>query len=408
MKAQDERPKGNGLKWRKRRTGPPVPCWFADPQAIAAGYPVKYVNLSTFVDRPKVLEERAQRLQSEMQLWMSGQRGRVLPSFDGTFGVLLDLYESDPESDFNTDLKPGVRGTYGIYIRRLRRHIGGLRIDHVDGGDLKRWFREWRFDPDGSDHLPRARTVLAVLKAAISYGESRRKPGCEEFRKVIANQEFPAPRARTFAPTATQVEAARKAAHADGAPRRALLYALVYDTTARTFDFLGQWLPLSYQKPSGVLAYGKKWVGPMWSGIDENLMLKIKPTKTEKTSEVEVTFDLSVCPMVMEELALIPPSERTGPLIIHERTGLPYNYQTFNDRWNADFKAAGMPKGMWCRDLRAGGVTEGGKAGASKDDLRKTAGHAQEKQTEKYDRDQVEAQRRTMRARAKYRAENET
>ena len=67
-----------------------------------------------------------------------------------------------------------------------------------------------------------------------------------------------------------------------------------------------------------------------------------------------------------------------------------------------------MPKGMWCRDLRAGGVTEGGKAGASKDDRRKVAGHAKEKQTEKYDRDQLAAQRRVMLARTKYRNENDT
>jgi hypothetical protein len=250
--------------------------------------------------------------------------------------------------------------------------------------------------------------VLAVLKAAISYGKSRRKPGCKEFSEVIADLEFPTPRARTFAPTAAQIEALRKAAHANGAPRRALLYALVYDTTARLFDILGQWLPLKDQKPSAILSDGKKWIGPMWSAIDENLMMKIKPTKTENTTGVEVTFDLSICPMVMEELAHIPPSGRTGPLIVHERTGLPYKYQTFNDHWKADFKAAGMPKGMWCRDLRAGGVTEGGKAGASTDDRRKVAGHAKEKMTEKYDRDQVAAHRRVMKSRTDYRAKNET
>ena len=50
----------------------------------------------------------------------------------------------------------------------------------------------------------------------------------------------------------------------------------------------------------------------------------------------------------------------------------------------------------------------GGSAGASKDDRRKVAGHAKEKQTEKYDRDQLEAFKRTMKARADYRVKNET
>ena len=407
MDKQNERPKAPGLKWRKRRTGPPVPYWFADSKAIAAGYPLKSANLSRFADQPKFLQERAERLQAEMSLWMSGQRDRALPTYDGTFGALLNLYESDPDSNYNTELKPSVQKNYGVYIRRLLGHIGKLRIDHVDGGDLKRWFRVWRFDPDGSEHLPRARMVLAVLKAAISYGVSRRKPGCKDFGEAIAEQEFPVPRPRTFAPTAAQIDAARKAAHDAGAPGRALLYALVYDTTGRSWDFLGEWLPLTYKKPSAILAYGKKWIGPHWSTIDDKMMMKIKPTKTERTTEVEVAFDLTVCPMVMQELAHIPLSERTGPLIINERTGLPYSYPAFNDGWNADFKAARMPKGMWCRDLRAGGVTEGGKAGASKDDRRKVAGHAQEKMTEKYDRDQVKAQRRVMEARVAYR-KNET
>jgi hypothetical protein len=405
MHKQDERPKAPGLKWRKRRTGRPVPYRFADKKAVAADYPVKSANLSAFADRPVMLVERCQRLQAEMLRWMSGERGTTL-HFDGTFRSLFELYEREPESSYR-ELKPAVRETYNVYVRRLREHLGNLRLDQVDGRDVKRWFAVWRTDPDGSDHLPRARTVLAVLKAAISFGVTCRYSSCAEFQAVMRQIEFPSPRSRTFAPTAAQIEAARKAAHAAGHPRRALLYALVYDTTGRAFDFLGQWLPIFYKKPSSVLAYGKKWIGPQWSAIDDNLMLTIRPTKTENTTAVEVTFDLSVCPMVMQELAQIPESGRNGPIIINESTRLPYIYQTFRLGWNADFEAAGMPKGMWCRDLRAGGVTEGGKAGASKDDRRKVAGHAKEKQTEQYDRDQVEAFRRTMKSRADYRTKND-
>jgi hypothetical protein len=249
--------------------------------------------------------------------------------------------------------------------------------------------------------------VLAVLKAAISFGISCRYQGCAEFQMVMRQIEFPLPRSRTFAPTAEQIKAARKAAHAAGRPSRALLYALIFDTTGREFDFLGEWLPMSYTKPSAILARGQKWVGPQWSAIDQNLMMTIKPTKTEGSTEVEVTFDLSVCPMVMEELAQIPAEKRKGPLIVNDRTGLPYRYPNFRKGWKADFRAAGMPKGMWCRDLRAGGITEGGKAGVSIDDRRKIAGHAKPKTTEGYDRDQVAAQRRSMKSRTDYRDKND-
>lgn len=400
----NDRPKSSGLKWRERRTGPPVPYWFADPKAIASGYPVKSANLSAFADRPAILLERCQRLQSEMMLWLSGKRdSNSRPRFDGTFRSLIYIYESDAESTYNARIKPGVRRTYSFYVKRLISHIGDLRIDLQNGRDVKRWFAQWRTDPDGSDHLARANTVLSVLKAAVSWGVACRLPGCRDFQAVLSELRFPKPKPRTFAPTAQQIEAARKAAHAAGNPGRALLYALVYDTTGRTFDFLGQWVPMSDKKPSAILHRGEKWIGPHWSAIDENMLLTIKPTKTEDTTEVEVTFDLSVCPMVMEELAGIPAESRNGALVINETTGLPYKYQTFLEAWNQDFAAAGLPKGMWCRDLRAGGVTEGGKAGVSKDDQRKVAGHAKEKQTEKYDRDKVEAFRRTMKSRADYR-----
>jgi hypothetical protein len=403
---KDQRPKSPGLKWRERRTGPPVPYWFADKKAVDAGSPVKSANLSTFADNPAKLIERAERLQSELLLWQSGVK-EVKSRFDGTFKSLLYLYESDPESSFR-EKKRGVQDTYSVYVRRLIKHIGALRIDAVDGRDVRRWFLIWRTDPDESDHLPRARMVLAVLKAAISFGVICRYAGCKAFQDVLYQLEFDTVKPRNFAPTAGQIEAARKAAHAAGASHRALLYALIYDTTGREFDFLGEWLKLSDKKPSALIHYGKKWVGPMWSAIDENLIMTIKPTKTEDNTEVEVTYDLSVCPMVMQELANIDASLRHGPLIINPSTGLPYIYATFRLAWNADFEAAKMPEGMWCRDLRAGGVTEGGKSGASLEDRRKVAGHAKARQTEKYDRDGVEAFRRTMQSRTDYRTKNAT
>ncbi|MGF6309477.1 hypothetical protein ABIB82_003925 [Bradyrhizobium sp. i1.8.4] len=145
-----------------------------------------------------------------------------------------------------------------------------------------------------------------------------------------------------------------------------------------------------------MLGYGMKWIGPTWAAIDSNLILaKVKPTNTEDTSEVTVSFDLSACPMICEELDHVPQAKRKGPLILNKDTGLPYSRHTFQNSWKGDFKAAGLPKGIWNRDLRASGIT----AGASKDDRRKLAGHTKEETTEIYDRDQVEAHRRVMQAR---------
>lgn len=365
---------------------------------------MKSANLSEYADDAARLIERCQRLQAELLQWMSGDAGTAI-KFDGTFGALINIYETDSESPYQK-LKRGVRKSYDTYIVRLKKHIGSRRINNSDGRDVKRWFAEWRADPDGTDHLPRARFVLAVLKAAVSFGIVCRLDGCRDFKAVLGELEFEAPANRTWAPTAEQVIAARNAAHAAGAPSRALVYALQFEATLRQWDVIGQWVPISDPRPSAVLHRGKKWIGPMWSAINDNMILKVKPTKTENTTAVEVAFDLSACPMVMEELAKIPSNKRTGPLIVNEFTKRPYSENSFEYGWKADFKAAGLPAGLWNRDLRAGGVTEGGKAGASKDDRRKVAGHAREETTEIYDRDQIEAHRRVMKSRAAYRKQN--
>jgi hypothetical protein len=151
-----------------------------------------------------------------------------------------------------------------------------------------------------------------------------------------------------------------------------------------------------------------KWIGPRWSDIDTDFVLSIKPTKTEDTTEVEIAYDLSVCPMVMEELALIGEAKRTGPLVLNPSTGLPYRPDAFHDGWRKDYALAGIPKEVWNRDARAGGITEGKLSGASRDDQRRLAGHSKEEQTDDYERLTVDldAHRKVMAARKLFREQN--
>jgi len=400
--SQDERPQGPGLKWKKRRRGVSVPYWYASATAegkaaLERGYPVKSANLGKLP--VSEIGPRCERLQTEVRHWL-GNTPRIKPAFDGTFGSLMTIYETDSESTFHA-LKPGVQQSYRVYIPRLRSQLAEVRIDDCDGTDLKRWFREWRVGDDGKDRLPRACFVLAVLKAALAFGGMRRLKGVGDFKVAIEDLEFPRPKRRTYAPDAAQVIAAREAAHAAGAPERALVYSLIFETTGREFDFIGTWLPMWAPQKSTIHDGNKKWIGPLWSAINENGILRFTPTKTEDSTGVEVIFDLSACPMVQEDLARI--KDRSGPLIVNPATRLPYRYPSFNEGWHADFKAAEIPKGVWCRDLRAGGVTEGDQSGASRDDRRKLAGHAKEETTMVYERDMLAAHRRTMAARTSHR-----
>jgi len=305
MDTRQKRPQSPGLKWRDRKGGA-VPYWFADSAAIKAGYPVKGANLSHLASNAEMLIARAQRLQAEMLRWVSGDRGTP-PRFDGTFKSLLEIYPTDPESTYNTKIKKHTAQSYATYIRKMTDHIGARRVDECDGRDVRRWFKQWR----ETSGLGAARMALAVLKAAVSFGVVCRTRGCAEFQAILGEMEFEAMPSRTQAPTADQIVAIRKAAHAAGRPLAALCYAVQFETTLRQWDVIGQWFDLDDPRPSAVLAYGKKWIGPTWAAIDNNLiMAKVKPTKTEDTTEITVSFDLSVCPMVCEELAQIPLERR--------------------------------------------------------------------------------------------------
>jgi hypothetical protein len=332
--------------------------WCADPRAIKAGYPVKTVNLTALAHQPDLMVKRAERLQLEMNLW---QRQSKMPErrFDGTFKFLLELYQSDQKSPFNTSIKPDTRRVYTIYLRKLIKHIGGLSIAASDGRDVLEWFSEWRVGVGGKDQLPAARMALAVLEAAVSFGVVCRIAGVRDFQVVLSELSFEAPKPRKHASTAAQVIAARRAAHANGAPSRALVYALQFETTARQRDWIGSWVPLSDPRISDFTEGNTKWIGPRWSDVDDDMVLSIKPSKTEATTEVEISYDLSACPMVMEELALIPDVKRTGPLVLNPNTGLPYRPKAFLDGWRKDYALAGIPREVWNRDTRSGGHHRG-------------------------------------------------
>lgn len=393
-----------GLKYRKRKSGLPVPYWFASRAAIKAGYPVKLVRLGGHDAR--LLLSRCERLQSEMALWLQGQTGSSHRPFEGTIRSLIEIYQTDVDSPYR-QLKPSSRHPYDIYARLLCEHIGDRRIDRVDRRDVSRWFAVWSapVEPDGKPRLAAARMAITVLKTALTFGQGCRHAGCADLRLILNDMGFPGLRPRPYAPTVEDVVRVRAAARAAGEPRRALAYAIQFEATQRQWDVIGEWLPLNDPRPSSLIIGRKKWIGPTWARIDEHLILRLMPTKTEDSTAIRVTIDLNECPMVIEELATIPEIERRGPLIINARTGLPYRHEAFRSGWRKDATAAGIPRAVWNRDLRAGGVTEGGRAGASIEDRAKMAGHAKPKITAAvYDRDTLEAARRVARARTKLRS----
>ena len=393
--------KAPGLKWRARAGGELVAYWVAKPAAVAAGYPVKTANL-TGVPLDCVAA-RCERLEEEMLAFMGKPR---TPEFIGTLGSLLEIYQTHEESPYR-GLKPSSLKPYNTYLPKLIAEHGAVRLDRLTGLDIKAWHKVWRapVEEGAGERLGAAAMRLSIIKAAVSFGFVSNFPHCERLTNMMRELRLPSPAPRDQAPTAADIDKARAAAHALGKHRAAFCYALQFETIARQWDLIGQWVEMSDPRPSAVLANGRKWIGPTWANIDDNFVLTIVPTKTETTTRAKVHVNLSKCGMVMEELARIPESGRVGPLIIHEATGLPYLRSSWEWLWREVRTEAGLSEKLWNRDLRAGGNTEAEIAGATTDDRAKLGAHSSKVNAAVYSRDVLAASDRVVEARARFRRE---
>jgi len=384
------------------RTKAPGLGWYGDVprwRAKVDGFKPRTVNLSKYKDDPDQLRNQCERYEREQEIFLNGVPDA---EFDGTLGALLKKYQADPDSPYQ-NLRPSSRRPYDHYIPKLIGGIGQRKIAKITGMDLKRWHDAWS---DGGRMLASSKMQRAILDAAIGYGIMCRLKGCLELREVLktASRKLPHPKRREFTVTAEQVVALRKAAHEANRPACALAYALVFETTLRLWDVIGQWVKQEEYGISDVVAGGKKWFGLRWEDINADLVLHYVPSKTSMKTGLAVTFPLRLAPMVMEELEHWSQEARQGPVIVNATTGLPYSAIRFDELWRRDRKMAGISDKIWARDLRASGITEGRAAGVLTDDVAKVAGHSSTRTTsEIYDRAALEAAERFAEARTRKR-----
>ena len=386
--------KAPGLKFRPR-SGGWAAYWLPSPEAQRRGYPSASVPLSHLLTAPELLIDACQRLQTDMLAWLDGLR-RTRNTYDGTLGSALRVYQLHPESPFH-GLKPGTRHPYITYLRLLDRELGDIRVEGVTALHVKRWHHGWT----GDGARPAAGHMrLAILKAALTFCVVAGHRECRILRDDIRELRLPGPRARTLVANAEQVRRAITAAHVLKRPSLGLAYAVQFETALRQWDVTGQWYPLGDATLCSVVDGGRKWAGLEWRHIGEDGLLRYTPSKTRGSSGAEVLIDLSLCPMVLQEIARVPVEARAGPLIVCERTRLPWLDVDFRRTWRRVREVAGLPAELWSRDLRASAITEGRRGGAVNDDAAKVAGHTNSRITaEVYDRERLEAHRRFATAR---------
>jgi hypothetical protein len=246
-----------------------------------------------------------------------------------------------------------------------------------------------------------AHALIGMLRTLAGFGATILEDDeCERLSSVLHRMRFPVGKPRTERMTADQAIAIRRVAHEMGRPSIALAQALQFDLMLRQKDVIGEWVPVSEPGISAVAYGAEKWLrGLRWEEIDQALILR--HTTSKRLKEIEV--DLKLAPMVMEELSILGGRKASGPVIVCERTDLPWEASKFRDAWRTIATKAGVPKTIRNMDSRAGAITEATEAGAELEHIRHAATHGDIQMTQRYSRGAVEKIEEVMRLRAAHR-----
>lgn len=418
-----------GLVWRPRKRGW-LAYWVARADIVERGYPVKSAQLwppsegqhgpAPTPDEWHAIASRCETLQAEMLAWSSGRVRQWNPHkvYDGRLTTLIDVYLQDPDSPFK-ELRYHVARKYERVLEQLRAAVGEALIPALTFRDFKRWHEGFcapKID-GGKRRISRGHVFMTYLRLAVGFGALLKLPGCRDAKETLGDMTFENPKRRTAVVVARQVVAIRAEAHRRGVGSVGFAQALQFELTLRQKDVVGEWVPLAEPgvsdifdaAPRAITQTAQKWLhGLRWEEIDADLILTHRISKSIRGRRGVLDpdagkikrFDLKAYPMVMEELALIPPEARTGALVKCEYTGLPWRTKVFQGKWRTIATAAGVPTDVQNRDSRAGAITEGRKAGARLEDMRHVAAHSKIEQTAGYDRGDIDDDNKVAQLRA--------
>jgi len=325
-----------------------------------------------------LIAARCHILQAEMHRW-TGAAGRPGGIWDGTLASLVAQYETDPDSPYH-EKRQITRLGYSKHLRLLCRRVGQVYVDETSGADVRRWYKNIVAETSKSY----AYLTVSILKAVLSYGASlgRGYGACATLRTQLTATRFENGPPRTAQLTYEQLCAFRAAAHAAGRPSMALGLTLQYDGCFRARDVIGE-----YVREDGA----SRWQdGLVWTDLDEAGALRRTLSKTRFTSGAAVVLRIADYPDLAAELERIPAERRVGPMVINERTGLPYTREQYRATFRPIARAAGIPDDVWCMDARAGAITETYEAGGTTEGAMGLAGHTQPSTSRKYMREKIE------------------
>jgi hypothetical protein len=374
-----------GIVARTNKNGERAFYWRAAAALVRKGFRPSAVRLH---GTPEVMLANAMRLRAQMLEWASGRSQSA--AYNGTLRSLVELYERHPESPYR-DLRPTTQKTYTKHMRLLVAAKGDRRIDHLTGGDIRRWYKEIA----QGGRLSYAYLTVSILKAIVAYGASEGYADCARLRESMSATRFANGPARTTRMTYEQVVAFRVAALSMGRASMGLGITLQFECSLRQRDVIGEWVRDGSRK-------GRWQNGLAWSHIGDDGVLRKKTSKTGAPAEHRIADH----PDLAAELDRVPHDRRVGPLVVDEARGAPYTAEAYRAWFRRIARKAGIPDTVWSMDARAGAITEAWESGAEPAAVMAMATHTQLSTSRRYNRSNVEQISRAARLRIKSRKDH--
>lgn len=397
-----------GLTWNRRKVGWEA-RWQARTDIVDAGFRFKSMRIwsgpESELDETVIafIQDRCRSLQDDMLEFARGGLPTVVKEFDGTIAGLIDSYTTDPASSWKK-LRYVSREHYKSLLRRLRLDCGAMQVSEIKVRVVVVLYEGWiKPDEDGDEpKLTMGHSVIGMLRTLVNFGAGiLEDEQCERVAGLLHRQKFAQGAPRSVILSYPQAAAICKMAREVGKPGIGLAQAIQCDFTWRQKDVIGEWVPVSEPGLSAVTSGNSKWLrGFRWEEVDQNGIVQHITSKRLKS----ITIDIKNAPLVVAELmatypgsfirneisgglilnrALLPAS---GPVVICERTGVPYDNTAFRREWRQIATKCEVPKSVRNMDTRAGAITEALQSGARPDAVRKSATHSNLSMTARYSR----------------------
>lgn len=319
----------------------------------------------------------------------SGNNCPVVAPAEGTVQWLINCYLTDEDSPYHSKRYP-TRQHYDVLLKRVGADLGHHPLEKVRARQILHWNATI-----AANHLSMSHGLVGMLRTIVGFGVIyMENEQCERLAGMLHGMKFKQAKGRTERLTAGQATLIRSQAHKAGRPSIALAQAIQFEGMLRQKDIIGEWVPDTEPGHSAVHSHGMKWLrGIRWEEISADFVLVHITSKRQK----EITIDLKLAPMVLEELHYAMGSNAvgglqrdkfsaSGPVIFSEASELPWVPGEYRRWWRKLARAAGIPDAVRSMDSRAGAISEATDAGADLEHVRHAATHSDIAMTQRYSR----------------------